>query len=155
MTGIEISQEDAANENLPDDLNSLAYGAYRLPDLSRRRFFAIILLIFCLVSISLIFFSNQNIFIYPSVIFFIIFIYIFLLDHHISVQQKEVIENAAQHIDHSVGYYSVGLTFRNFILNPVWTVIIYDHNNPPIARSIIEIDANSSKLIGEVYKEKL
>ena len=155
MTGIEISQEDAANENLPDDLNSLAYGAYRLPDLSRRRFFAIILLIFCLVSVSLMFFWNQNIFIYPSVIFFFIFIYIFLLDHHISVQQNEVVEKAAQHIDHSVGYYSVALTFRNFILNPVWTVIIYDHNNPPIDRSIVEIDANSSKLIGEVYKEKI
>ena len=155
MTGIEISQADASNENLPDDLNSLAYGAYRLPDISRRRMFSIILLIFCLVSLFLAFILNLNIFIYPSVIFFFIFLYIFSLNHRISVDQKEVVEKAAHYIDHSVGYYSVALTFKNFILNPVWTVIIYDHNNPPIDRSIVEIDANSSKLIGEVYKEKI
>ena len=155
MSGIDISEADASKENLPEDLNSLAYGAYRLPDLSRRRLFAYIILFFCISSFTLSYFLQIRIFTYPGVIFLIIFVYIYSLNNQIKIDQSEVIETTAKYIDHSVGYYSVALTFNGLFLHPVWTVIIYDHNIPPSCRSIIEINANTSELIGEVYKEML
>ena len=35
--GIDIQEDDANKENIPSDLNSLAYVDYRLPSLKRRR----------------------------------------------------------------------------------------------------------------------
>ena len=82
MSGIDISEADASKENLPEDLNSLAYGAYRLPDLSRRRLFSYIILFFCISSFTLSYFLQIQIFTYPGVIFLIIFVYIFSLNNH-------------------------------------------------------------------------
>ena len=45
-------------------------------------------------------------------------------------------------------------TFKN-ILTPVWTVIVYSHENPPLNKTIIEINAFSGKVITEPYTENL
>jgi len=45
-------------------------------------------------------------------------------------------------------------TFKN-ILTPVWTVIVYSHENPPLNKTIIEINAFNGKVITEPYTEKL
>jgi len=37
MAGINIDSDDASKENIPEDLNSLAYSAYRIPNIIRRR----------------------------------------------------------------------------------------------------------------------
>ena len=53
MAGINIDSDDASKENIPEDLNSLAYSAYRIPNIIRRRLityvlFALLILVFVL-----------------------------------------------------------------------------------------------------------
>ena len=50
---------------------------------------------------------------------------------------------------------TIVFSFKGILLNPVWTVIVYDHKNPPKEKSIVEIDSNTGKLIGQVYSEIL
>ena len=62
------------------------------------------------------------------------------------------------YIEHSIGYYSVALTFlfnlKN-ILTPVWTVIVYSHESPTKFKTIVEINAFSGDIVTEPYSENL
>ena len=155
MNGININEEEAKNENIPIDLNSLAYGAYKLPDLKRRKLFFYVLLFILLTCIALNYIIIWIDLRYSIYILLITTIYIYFLNSKIKIQQTDVVEQIGQHIDHPIGYYSTALTFKGILLNPVWTVIVYDHKNPPKQKSIVEIDSNTGELIGQVYSEIL
>ena len=83
---------------------------------------------------------------------------LFLIDNKFRIQQQEVIEKITDSIEHSIGYYSIALTFlfsiRN-ILTPVWTVIVYSHENPPQFKTIVEINALSGEIVTEPYTENI
>jgi len=81
-----------------------------------------------------------------------------MVDNKFKIQQQEVIERITNNIDHSIGYYSIALTFLfkfSNILTPVWTVIVYSHENPPEFKTIVEINALSGKIVTEPYTENI
>ena len=45
-------------------------------------------------------------------------------------------------------------SIRN-ILTPVWTVIVYSHENPPQFKTIVEINALSGEIVTEPYTENI
>ena len=92
------------------------------------------------------------------IILSIVSLLLFFVNNKFKIQQTEVIEKITDNIEHSIGYYSIALTFQftlKNILTPVWTVIVYSHENPPINKTIIEISAFSGKVITEPYTENL
>ena len=157
--GINIDLDAAEEQLVPEDLNSLAVGSYKIPKTSIRNRYKYIFLSLALISMILnISFTWIN-FIPASVILIIVSLFMYLLDNRINIKQKEVIEHVSEKVPHSIGYYSIALTFDftfSFkLLNPVWTVIIYDHNNPPKKRSIIEFNSYSKQFISEIFTENL
>ena len=157
--GININEEDVQKENVPDDLNSLAVGSYVIPNPLRRRRFAHLVLLSSLIALSLNFFLELGNLIPSSIILGITSIFIYSIDNKITLNQHEILEFLADNINHSIGYYSIALTFQfkfNLrLLNPVWTVIVYDHKNPPSLKTILEIDAFNLVLIGDIYTEEI
>lgn len=158
VDGIEIDKEVAEETLLPDDLNSLAVGSYVVPDPRKRSqypfFVFAVLVITYLTSLVIDFVTFTPTFI----ILLSVVILLFLIDNKFRIQQQEVIEKITDSIDHSIGYYSIALTFlfsiRN-ILTPVWTVIVYSHENPPQFKTIVEINALSGKIVTEPYTENI
>ena len=157
--GININEEDVQKENVPDDLNSLAVGSYVIPNPLRRRRFAHLVLVSSLIALALNFFLELGNLIPSSIILGITSIFIYAIDNKITLNQHEILEFLADNINHSIGYYSIALTFQfkfNLrLLNPVWTVIVYDHKNPPSLKTILEIDAFNLVLIGDIYTEEI
>jgi hypothetical protein len=157
--GININEEDVQKENVPDDLNSLAVGSYVIPNPLRRRRFAHLVLLSSLIALALNFFLELGNLVPSSIILGITSIFIYSIDNKITLNQHEILEFLADNINHSIGYYSIALTFQfkfNFrLLNPVWTVIVYDHKNPPSLKTILEIDAFNLVLIGDIYTEEI
>ena len=157
--GINIDNESAEKQMVPDDLNSLAVGSYRIPNpLVRNRYFYIFLFL-SLLSFLLTTFNNW-INLYPASFLLILFsIFIKFIENNNIIDQSEIIEYVSDQIPHSIGYYSIALTFsfkfKIKLLNPIWTVIVYDHNNPPKQKSIIEFDAYSKEIISDVYTEEV
>ena len=157
--GINIDNESAEKQMVPDDLNSLAVGSYRIPKpLVRNRYFYIFiflsLLSFLLTTL------NNWINLYPaSFLLILLSIFIKFIENNNIIDQSEIIEYVSDQIPHSIGYYSIALTFsfkfKIKLLNPIWTVIVYDHNNPPKQKSIIEFDAYSKEIISDVYTEEV
>ena len=157
--GININEEDVQKENVPDDLNSLAVGSYVIPNPLRRRRFAHLVLLSSLIALALNFFLELGNLIPSSIILVITSIFIYAIDNKITLNQHEILEFLTDNITHSIGYYSIALTFQfkfNLrLLNPVWTVIVYDHKNPPSLKTILEIDAFNLVLIGDIYTEEI
>ena len=158
VDGIEIDKDVAEETLLPDDLNSLAVGSYVVPDPRKRSqypfFVFAVLVITYLTSLVIDFVTFTPTFI---ILLFVV-ILLFLIDNKFRIQQQEVIEKITDSIEHSIGYYSIALTFlfsiRN-ILTPVWTVIVYSHENPPQFKTIVEIYAFSGKIVTEPYTENI
>lgn len=158
VDGIEIDKDVAEETLLPDDLNSLAVGSYVVPDPRKRSqypfFVFAVLVITYLTSLVIDFVTFTPTFI----ILLLVVILLFLIDNKFRIQQQEVIEKITDSIEHSIGYYSIALTFlfsiRN-ILTPVWTVIVYSHENPPQFKTIVEINALSGEIVTEPYTENI
>ena len=158
VDGIEIDKDIAEKTLLPDDLNSLAVGSYVVPDPRKRKQYPFVVLGVVLLSFITSLIIEFVSFVPVIIILSIISLLLFFVNNKFQIQQQEVIEKITNNIDHSIGYYSIALTFlftfKN-ILTPVWTVIVYSHENPPINKTIIEINAFSGKVITEPYTENL
>jgi len=158
VDGIEIDKDIAEETLLPDDLNSLAVGSYVVPDPRKRSQYPYVVLGVVLLSFITSLIIDFVSFVPVIIILCIVALLLFLVNNKFKIQQQEVIERITNNIDHSIGYYSIALTFQftfKNILTPVWTVIVYSHENPPLNKTIIEINAFSAKVITEPYTENL
>ena len=158
VDGIEIDKDIAEETLLPDDLNSLAVGSYVVPDPRKRKQYPYVVLGVVLLSFITSLIIDFVSFVPVIIILSIIALLLFLINNKFKIQQQEVIERITNNIEHSIGYYSIALTFQftfKNILTPVWTVIVYSHENPPLNKTIIEINAFSGKVITEPYTENL
>ena len=158
VDGIEIDKDIAEETLLPDDLNSLAVGSYVVPDPRKRNQYPYVVLGVVLLSFITSLMIDFVSFVPVIIILSIVALLLFLVNNKFKIQQQEVIERITNNIDHSIGYYSIALTFQftfKNILTPVWTVIVYSHENPPLNKTIIEINAFSGKVITEPYTENL
>ena len=158
VDGIEIDKDIAEETLLPDDLNSLAVGSYVVPDPRKRSQYPYVVLGVVLLSFITSLVIDFVSFVPVIIILSIVALLLFLVNNKFKIQQQEVIERITNNIDHSIGYYSIALTFQftvKNILTPVWTVIVYSHENPPLNKTIIEINAFSGKVITEPYTENL
>ena len=158
VDGIEIDKKVAEESLIPEDLNSLAVGSYVVPDPRKRSqypYFVFAVLIITFVTSQVIDYVS---FIPTFIILTFIIAILFTVDNKFKIQQQEVIERITDKIDHSIGYYSIALTFlfsfKN-ILTPVWTVIVYSHENPPQFKTIVEINALTGKIVTEPYSENI
>jgi hypothetical protein len=158
VDGIEIDKDVAKETLLPDDLNSLAVGSYVVPDPSKRKQYPYVVLgVVLLIYITSLIIDFVS-FVPVIIILSIVSLLLFVVNNKYKIRQQEVIEKISNSIDHSIGYYSIALTFQftfKQILTPVWTVIVYSHENPPSNKTIIEISAYSGRVITEPYTEKL
>ena len=158
VDGIEIDKDVAEETLLPDDLNSLAVGSYVVPDPSKRKQYPyVVLVVVLLIYITSLMIDFVS-FVPVIIILSIVSLLLFVVNNEFKIRQQEVIEKISNNIDHSIGYYSIALTFQftlKQILTPVWTVIVYSHENPPLNKTIIEISAFSGRVITEPYTEKL
>ena len=158
VDGIEIDKDIAEETLLPDDLNSLAVGSYVVPNPRKRKQYPYVVLGVVLLSFITSLIIDFVSFVPVIIILSIVALLLFLVNNKFKIQQQEVIERITNNIDHSIGYYSIALTFQftfKNILTPVWTVIVYSHENPPLNKTIIEINAFSGKVITEPYTENL
>ncbi len=158
VDGIEIDKDIAEETLLPDDLNSLAVGSYVVPDPRKRKQYPYVVLGVVLLSFITSLIIDFVSFVPVIIILSVIALLLFFVNNKFNIQQQEVIERITNNIDHSIGYYSIALTFQftfKNILTPVWTVIVYSHENPPLNKTIIEINAFSGKVITEPYTENL
>ena len=152
---IEIPQELADAERVPEDLDANVVGAYQFASPVRRRVAAgiyaggaLFALIGALVG-------------WPSGMWVVagglavLAVHHMLSSHDLKVSDGEALAIAARQVDTPVGHASAALRFEGWLATPVWNVLLYDAAEPPAQRALVQIDAKTGELARAVYIESL
>ncbi len=139
--GIEVPDEVAAAEGLPDDLDASILGPYTVPNLTRRRragayYLGGAVLVGLAIAAGL-----------PSGMWLIagvlaaIGLYHFLAAFDLKVADTDALAIANQQAEFPVGHASAAVGFEGWRARPVWNVLVFSADEPPSKRGLVRVDA--------------
>ena len=155
MDGIQIPQEVADAEGVPDDLDSSELGPYRFPDPRRRRTAAAFYVGGAVLS------AGAALAGLPVGFWGLAAMFLVLAWLHaraawgLAIEQEEALERAAAMVPFAVGHASAAVAFVGNRSKPVWNVIVYSATEPPDQRALARLDATSGEPLEEAYVESL
>ncbi len=155
MDGIRIPAEVAEAAGVPDDLDSGQLGPYRFPSPARRRIGARIYVTAGLLA-ALGALANLGTGLWVVAIGLLALAYLhYRTAWPLAVGQEQALGMAASLSPFAVGHASAALGFEGGRSRPVWNLVLYSAENPPLFRALVRLDAVSGRQLDEVYTEQL
>lgn len=150
---MEIPEDVARAEGVPDDLDSSVLGPYTIPSLTRRRragvyYFGGAALIGLGIAAGL-----------PGGMWAVaaamvgIGLYHFIAAWPLALREKQALSVANRHTDFAVGHASAALGFEGWRSRPVWNVLVFSADDPPTTRGLVRIDARNGT-VKDVFVEE-
>ena len=155
MDGIEIPQDVADAQGVPDDLDSAALGPYVFPSPTRRTNAAIVYLLAAAIPAFAALAGMSEGFWIITIAFVALAAIHRLAAHKLLVDQAAALDIAGSRVEFTVGHASAALAFTGWRAKPIWNVIVYSAVEPPDQRTLIQIDGLTGELVDEVYTEPL
>lgn len=152
---IEIPQELADAEAVPDDLNANDVGPFLFPNPGRRRLGAAVYAgtgALALIS-SVTFLPSSMAFV--GLGFLVLAAYQIYTAVETKLDEMEALNIAGGHAGFAVGHASAALRFVGIRSYPVWNVLMYDAGDPPTQRSLVLVDAVTGAVRGAPYTEAI
>lgn len=149
--GIHIPADVAEAEGVPDELDSSIVGPYRFPDPQRRRIAG---WIYLGVAVPLAALALAEPLIWSGVALLgVLAAWHMAAAWPLAMDQEEALKEAASVVGFPVGHASAAVTFVGWRSRPRWHVVMYSADEPPTERALVQFDAVSRDLQGEVYTE--
>ena len=153
VKGIEVPEEVAEAEGLPQDLDASVLGPYTVPNLTRRRragayYVGGAVLVALGVAAGL-----------PAGMWLIVGIlaliglYHFLAAFDLKVADTEALSIANQQSEFPVGHASAAVGFEGWRARPIWNILIFSADDPPSRRGLVRIDAVSGEVKDVLVEE--
>lgn len=79
----------------------------------------------------------------------------YLSAHPLQVDDGHALATAARSVDMLIGHSSAALRFEGVLARPVWNVLVYDAGDPPSQRALVQISGITGELVRDVYVEHL
>ena len=155
MDGIEIPQEVAEAEGVPDDLDSSVLGPYRFPNPIRRRTAGVLYVVGAVLS------ALGALAGLPAGFWFIAAGFLLMAAIHVAaawnlgIDQEAALERAATMVPFTVGHASAAVAFVGLRARPVWNVILYSAAEPPDQRALVRLDGGDGTPLEDAYVEDL
>ena len=141
--GIEITEEVAAAEGLPEDLDASILGPYTVPNLTRRRRAgAYYLGGAVLVAFAVLAGLPPGMWVIVGLLAGI-GLYHFVAAFDLKVADTEALSIANQQTDFPVGHASAAIGFEGWRARPIWNVLVFSADDPPSKRGLVRVDAVS------------
>jgi len=141
VQGIEVPDEVAAAEGLPEDLDASILGPYTVPSLTRRRRAgAYYLGGAVLVGLGIVAGLPAGMWLLVAVLA-LIGGYHFLAAFDLKVADTEALSIANQQTEFPVGHASASVGFEGWRARPIWNVLVFSAEEPPQRRGLVRIDA--------------
>ena len=154
MEPIEIPQDVADAEGVPDDLDSSIVGPYRFPNPRRRRLAGAIYLVGAVLAAWAAVALHGGFWAIAAGLVALAAMH-FAAAWNLAVEQEEALDRAARSVDFSIGHVSAAVGFEGLRSKPVWNVIVYSATEPPDQRALVRLDARTGDRLDEVYVEAL
>jgi len=144
--GIQVPDEVAAAEGLPDDLDASLLGPYTVPNLTRRRRAgAYYLGGAVLVGVGVLAGLPGGMWLIAGVLAGI-GVYHFLAAFDLKVADTEALRIANRQTDFAVGHASAAVGFEGWRARPIWNVLVFSADDPPSKRGLVRVDAVSGEV---------
>ncbi|HSM02435.1 MAG TPA: hypothetical protein VK960_08380 [Acidimicrobiia bacterium] len=151
--GIEIPEEVARSEGVPDDLDATQREPYSIPSTRRRNVAAAIYAVGAVVA------GTGAVFAYTGLAFVAGLLALLALWHRaaawrIEVLDPQALEIANREVPLAVGHASAAVGFDGWRARPIWNVLVFSADEPPSQRGLIRVDAVDGKVVG-TYVEQI
>ena len=153
VKGIEVPEEVAAAEGLPDDLDASLLGPYTVPSLTRRRRAgAYYLGGAVLLALGITSGLPAGMWIMVGVLI-AIGLYHFVSAFDLAVADTEALRIANQATDFPVGHASAAVGFEGWRAHPVWNILVFSAEDPPARRGLVRVDGVSGAVRDVLVEE--
>ena len=152
---IEIPQELAEAEAVPEDLDANVVGPFLFPNPVRRRLAAWVYAatgLFAIIAAQTFLTPGMTV---VGLVFLALAGYQMLVATETKLDETDALAAAGAHAGFAVGHASAALRFVGFRSYPVWNVLMYDAGDPPTTRALVLIDAVTGDVRGEPYTEAI
>lgn len=153
VKGIEVPQEVADAEGLPDDLDASALGPYTVPSLTRRkRAGAYYLGGAVLVAVGIAAGLPAGMWVMVGLLA-AVGLYHFVSAFDLAIADTEALRIANQATDFPVGHASAAVGFQGWRARPVWNVLVFSAEHPPARRGLVRVDGVSGNVRDVLVEE--
>jgi hypothetical protein len=150
---IEIPEEVARAERMPDDLDATQREPYTIPTTRRRRTSGIVHLVAAALAAASILAGL------PPGMWVIAAVLAALGAWHlasaweIAVLDPEALAVANRETDFAVGHASAAVGFDGWRARPVWNVLVFAADEPPSKRALVRVDAVDGSVVGSYVED--
>jgi hypothetical protein len=138
---IEIPQDVARAERLPEDLDATQREPYAIPSTRRRLRSGVI------YAIAAVFAGAVGLFA-AAAILAVAAVWHVAAAWHIGILDPEALETATRKVGFPVGHASAVVGFDGMRARPVWNVLVFSADEPPSQRALVRVDAVDGRVVG-------
>ena len=137
------SSAEPLGDSLPHDLDLAAaqLSPYSFPDVKRRNIAARLYLLLAAASAAFGVNSGNTGLITGAIIVAAVAGYHVACAWPLQIDQTEALATASRQVGFAAGHASAQVTWRGLRSRPMWRVIVYSIEEPPLHRGIVELDA--------------
>jgi hypothetical protein len=130
---------------LPADLQPGYVGAYRFPSTSRRRWAGYSLALVGIGALALYAFKRSSVlvnrgFLVGGIVLLVLAVWHFLAAWPLSIDELDALTRAGIAVGFPIGHAAASLAWRGWRSRPVWRILLYSAEDPPLQRGIVEVD---------------
>ncbi len=124
------------------DLEPNAVGEYHIPDTNRRRRAALVYLVGAVVVAALIVIGRlPNAMWWTAVVVLgVVGVYHLASGWSLAVREEAALETANREVGFPVGHASATLGFGGWRARPVWNVLVFSAEDPPLRQGLVRVD---------------
>lgn len=149
---IEVPSAVAAAAGMPEDLDANLLGPYTVPDPVRRRRAAVVYFVAAAITLGGVAAGLPGRMVIIAGVFGAIGVYHLVAGHHLRITDGEALTTATRAIDFAVGHASAVLGFEGLLARPVWNVLVFSAEEPPVRRGLVRVDGKTGAVL-ETYRE--
>ena len=149
---IEISEEIAAEQGVPDDLQSDVLDPYAVPDVARRRRAGRVYVVAAAITALFIWAGL------PTGMWLLVAFFLAVAAYHqvagwpLRVRENQALEVANRATEFPVGHASAAVGFVGWRARPVWNVLVFSADDPPTQRGLVRVDGIDGHVV-DTYTE--
>lgn len=151
---IEIPEEVARAEAVPEDLDAAQREPYTIPSTRRRRTAAVVYSVTAFgVGVSVAFGAPLGLLVLVGLLV-VVAAWHLAAAWPIEVLDPQALETANREVPFAVGHASAAIGFDGWRARPIWNVLIFSADEPPEHRALVRVDAVDGRVV-ETYTERI
>jgi hypothetical protein len=146
-----VRDEDVVDE-LPDDLQAAGYvGPYLFPNNNRRRVPGVLYLAIAAVCVAVwalvdSVYVNGG-FLFAAIILAMVGAYSIAAGYDLAVDEQDALVAAGREVGFPVGHASAQMGWRGLRSRPLWRILLYSDEDPPLKRGLVLVDGVDGSIV--------